>query len=127
MPPIPFHSRHTGDHVDDGIDRAFAVKARMDRWYDGSVDLGNAVNSGAVVGLALDFIPTKVYLTVEMPSGGVVLTPSPIRDSLSVNGFQFKLSGLTDSIFYRLHYLLIGESSIGSGSDSGSGSESGSS
>lgn len=110
----PYLGIWTGAQVDEGITRAYAAKERLDSIYDGTLDLADAVEGGAVVGLDLPFIPVRVLLTVEVPANGMILFAVPIRGTLTANGFEFYLSGLTDSINYRLHYVLFGDITMSS-------------
>jgi len=121
----PYHSIYTGAEVDELLGKAGTAKTRLDKIYDGTWDLSSGVDSGSVIGLGLNFTPVRAILQVEIPAAGVLMFAVPIRDSLSADGFSFQLSGLTDSINYRLHYILIGEVLFGSSGATDSGSESG--
>ncbi len=72
----------------------------------GTLALGNGVSSGSVTGLGLSAPPTAVLLTIQSPVGGgvmsVVLVAAPTTD-----GFDFALSGMTDTTTYKLHYHVI--------------------
>ena len=105
----PYLSIWSGAEVDEGITRANTAKERLDRMYEGVLDLENGVDSGSVTGLDLGFIPTKCQLTIEMPSHGIHIIACPVKDSYTTDGFDFKLSSLTNGIQYRLHFTLIGD------------------
>lgn len=116
----PYLSIWTGPQVDEGITRAYAAKAQLDLTYEGTLDLANGVEAGSVTGLGLGFTPARAFLQIEIPANGLLIGAWPVRDSLTANGFNFQLSGLTDSINYRLHYRLTGDlESSSSASSSG--------
>ena len=71
----------------------------------GTLALGNGVSDGSVTGLDLDDAPTAVLLTVQIPSGGGVLL-AVLVGAPTTDGFDFALSGMTDSTNYKLHYYL---------------------
>ena len=99
----------TGADVDEGIRRAFLLWDRLERTYEGVWDLENGVDYGVVTGLGLSFDPTKVQLTLEVPQSGLHIFAVCVRNTLSADGFAFKLSNPTDGINYRLHYTLVGD------------------
>ena len=73
----------------------------------GTFAIGNGVDAGSVTGLGLSFTPTSVQLTVRKPSGGLTMFASSVDGTLDTDGFDFDLSGLTDSANYKLDYLLL--------------------
>jgi len=111
MSLIPYYSRHSGAVIDDAIDSVLTVLGVL---HGGTLDLGNAVSSGTVTGVGLDFTPEQVFLQVESPDGGLVMFAVVQRGTLSADGFSFYLSGETDSINYRLHYFLVGNTDYNS-------------
>lgn len=113
-----YHSRHTGQEIDDAVDRIDAISGSP--MASGFIDLQTGINGDVVEGLNLSFTPTKAFLQVESPDGGLIMFAVFLRDSLSYDGFTFRLSGTTDSIYYRLHYLLVGDA----GGDSSGANES---
>ncbi len=76
-------------------------------FVSGSLALGNGVDSGSISGLMLSFTPSRVLLSVSRPMGGLNIEASVVSGSISNNGFQFELSGLTDSTSYVLNYVLF--------------------
>lgn len=103
MSATPYHSTHTGAEIDAAVD---AVQSYVDPAQEGFVALGSGVSSGSVTGLGLAFTPTKVQLQIETPSGGFVMFAVVVRGTITAAGFDFYLSGETDSANYRLHYRL---------------------
>jgi len=69
----------------------------------GVVSLGNNATGGTVTGLDLDYAPVAVLLTVQIPSGGGVLL-AVLVGTPTTDGFEFALSGMTDSTNYKVHY-----------------------
>lgn len=70
----------------------------------GVINVGTGVESGTVAGLGLASAP-KVSLTVQSPSGGLVMY-AVVVGSPTTDGFAWQLSGLTDGVNYKLHYQL---------------------
>jgi len=118
---LPYNSYHTGAEVDAAVDRANALWIISGNQVAGTIELGNGVDSGTVTGLALSFNPLQIFLQVECPLGLFNIFGVVIAGTLLADGFQFALSGETDTATYKLHYLIIGEAIGGS---SGSSSES---
>lgn len=90
----------------------------------GTLALANGVDSGSVTGLALSFTPTVVLAWVTRPAGGLNLTAAPVAGTFTADGFNFELTGLTDSTSYVLNYVLVNDPlvrtlDLGSGVDSG--------
>lgn len=75
--------------------------------YIGSMPLGSGVDGGSVTGLGLTFNPVNVVaLSVSRPAGSLNITAHDVAGSLSADGFQFELSGMTDSALYVLNFML---------------------
>ena len=75
--------------------------------YANTYALGNGVTSGSVVfPSALAFTPTSATLTVTKPAGGLDLFATLVAGTLSGTGFDFTLSGATDSTQYVLNYIV---------------------
>lgn len=74
--------------------------------YGGAVAIASGVESGVVAGLALASVPSAVVLTVQSAVGGLVIYAEVIG-APTVDGFLWKLSGLTDAATYKLHYIII--------------------
>ncbi len=73
----------------------------------GTLALGNGVSEGSVTGLDLESgAPEAVILTLQIPAGGGVMT-SVLVGAPTSDGFDFALSGMTDSTNYVLHYLIF--------------------
>lgn len=68
--------------------------------------IDSGVDNGQVTGLALASIPAAVVLTVQSPSGGLVMFATMV-EAPTVDGFLWRLSGLTDLATYKLHYQII--------------------
>jgi hypothetical protein len=73
----------------------------------GFLPLGNAVSSGSVVGLALGWVPTMVFLSVRKDPGGLSILAQALNGSIGSDGFDFELSAATDSVNYVLDYLML--------------------
>lgn len=73
----------------------------------GTQSLGSGVESGSVVfGTPLSSAPTAVVLTVQSPIGGFIMY-GRLEGAPTSTGFNFQLSGQTDSASYVLHYVII--------------------
>lgn len=76
--------------------------------FFGQLALGNGVDSGSVTGLVVPFVPTAVAsLTISRPAGGLMLFACANEGTLTGAGFDFELSGITDSTDYILNYVII--------------------
>lgn len=68
----------------------------------------NGVADGSVTGLGLSFTPTKlVGLVVSGPPASLVLVANWDDGSLTTDGFDYRLSGVTDSANYHLTFTLL--------------------
>jgi hypothetical protein len=74
---------------------------------DGLYSIPNGVDSGTVSSLALPLTPRRVYVSVRKPAGGYNIFACVVDGTLTTDGFQFNLSGQTDSTGYRLEYLIL--------------------
>jgi len=74
--------------------------------------LADAVDTGSITGLALGFTPAAVSAWVIIPSGGLTLTASVVTVSISADGFDFELSGLTDSDEYFIAWEILAPGSV---------------
>lgn len=72
------------------------------RW--GSLALANAVDSGSVSWI-LPWVPQTVIAWIERPAGGLNISAMVNSDSVSAAGFDFELSGMTDSADYVLGWV----------------------
>lgn len=72
----------------------------------GTYSINNGVDSGSVTGLGLAYVPSQCLLTVRIPVGGLLLFPVCIG-APTADGFDFSLSGVTDSANYKLDYTLV--------------------
>lgn len=70
----------------------------------GAVPIGVGVSGGSVGGLNLPFVPTSVQLTVSSPSGGLVMFAIATQGTLTSDGFDYVLSGITNTAGYQLNY-----------------------
>lgn len=76
--------------------------------FVGSLALGDGVDSGSVTGLAIPFVPTAVAsLSISRPAGGLMLFACDNAGTLTNAGFDFELSGVTDSVNYVLNYVIV--------------------
>lgn len=73
----------------------------------GSFSISNGVDAESVTGLALTAAPRFVIATIRKPSGGLNLFACVVAGSITTGGFDFTLSGVTDSANYKLDYYLI--------------------
>jgi len=73
----------------------------------GSWPLGNGDDSGSVTGLGLGFTPSRVILSISRPSGGLMIFANDNSGTLTTDGFDFELSGMTDSTDYVLNYVIF--------------------
>lgn len=73
----------------------------------GTVSLASGVFEGSVSGLALDEAPSRVIVTVRRPANGLAIFACVDDGTLTVDGFTFQLSGITDSANYKLDYILV--------------------
>lgn len=73
--------------------------------HSGTVTLSDGVETGTVTGLNLSFTPNHVFLTVELPAGGLKLFANPVG-APTTDGFSYILSALPDALTYVLHYNL---------------------
>lgn len=74
---------------------------------DGLYAIPAGVDSGTVTGLALPLTPRRVYPSVRKPAGGFTMFANSVSGTLTTDGFQFNLSGQTDSTGYFLEYLIL--------------------
>jgi hypothetical protein len=73
---------------------------------NGSIALDSGVSDGSVTGLGLKTNPITVILTVRCQVNALVLYAATISGSISADGFQFVLSGQTDSSGYILDFIV---------------------
>lgn len=73
----------------------------------GSLALGNGVESGSVTGLGLSFTPSRVIVSISRPAGALNIWPNDIAGSLTTDGFNFEISGKTDSTSYVLNFAIF--------------------
>ena len=83
------------------------LAGQVPKMFNGSWPIGDASNSGTVTGLGISgFAPTRAIATVRIPTTGLHLTASIVAGTITVNGFDFQLSGLTDSPDYILDFTM---------------------
>ena len=76
--------------------------------YAGTKAIDDASNAGTVSGLGItSFAPTKVVATVRIPVGGLVVGAVVVDGTVSKAGFDFVLTGLTDSANYKLDFIML--------------------
>lgn len=74
---------------------------------DGLYSIPSGVDTGAVTGLALSLPPRRVLVSVRKPSGGFNISATVVDGTPTTDGFQFNLSGQTDSTGYKLDYVFL--------------------
>lgn len=84
-----------------------ALLAATGGGHSGTATVAQNDTGGQVTGLALGFTPTKVYLTVQIPSGGLGLLAAAVGVP-TTDGFTWVFTnGVPDNGNYKLHYLLL--------------------
>lgn len=71
----------------------------------GSFNLPNGVQSFAITGQAFGFIPSIVVVTLHKPAGGLNIAALVLDGSVTNDGFEVWLTGITDSTDYIIHYI----------------------
>lgn len=74
---------------------------------DGEFAIADQSDMGTVTGLALSLLPRRVMVSVRKPMGGLNLFASVVAGTISLDGFQFNLSGAADLSTYKLDYILL--------------------
>ena len=74
-------------------------------FYEGTIAVPSGVSSGTLNTLALSFTPSRVLLTVSIPSGGAVLTVVAVGVP-STTGFAWKLSAPPAATGYQIFYRI---------------------
>lgn len=69
----------------------------------GTYALGNGVDSGTVPYNFGGVVPASIILTVQKPAGGLTLVAA-LDGAARADGFDFSLTGATDSTGYSLHW-----------------------
>ena len=74
-------------------------------FYEGAIAVpsGSSGSSGTLNSLALTFTPSRVQLTVSIPSGGALLTVAAVGVP-TVTGFAWKLSAAPATTGYQIFY-----------------------
>jgi len=101
------YSAETSERAVWGLDVTAEGEPAATNWRSGVYDIAAGAEGGSVTGLGLSFTPSTAILTVEKPDGGLNLSASLVSGTLSADGFDFTLSGMTDSEGYKLSYLLL--------------------
>lgn len=96
---MSYQSEHTGAVIDSMI---LALSAGR-----GIANISNGVVGGSVTGLALPFTPSQVLVTVMIPDEGSLIYAIVVTSSITTDGFDYYLSGETDSADYKLSYLIL--------------------
>ena len=75
----------------------------------GTFSIGNLADSGTVTGLNLasSVIPRRIFPKVRKPAGGLNMFANIVDGTMTQDGFDFTLSGETDSADYKLDYLIV--------------------
>ena len=74
-------------------------------FYEGTIAVPSGVSSGTLNTLALSFTPSRVLLTVSIPSGGAVLTVVAVGVP-TTTGFAWKLSAPPAATGYQIFYRI---------------------
>ena len=76
-------------------------------FYEGTFSLGNGVQSGSVTGLALNFTPSRVQVTMCLPAGPSLALNVAVIGAPTTDGFAWMLTnGRTDSGNYKFYYRI---------------------
>lgn len=87
---------------------ASANEAALAKIISGSFSISNGVDHESITGLGLSFTPSRVLgLSISRPSGGLNLRANDVSGTLTADGFDFELDGVTDSTDYVLNYLIL--------------------
>ena len=93
------------DHLQTQLN---TLTGTVPKLYAGTKAIDDASNSGTVSGLGItSFAPTKVVATVRIPVGGLVVGAVVVDGTVSKAGFDFVLTGLTDSANYKLDFIML--------------------
>jgi hypothetical protein len=74
--------------------------------YAGVYTISSGAVGGVVSGLGLSFTPSKVLVSVRVPANAHLMFACVVEGSLSVAGFTFYLSGMTEEAGYKLDYYI---------------------
>lgn len=100
----PHYSNERKVFVDEQL-QAVAPSTSVQSEFIGQFEIPNGVAGATVTGLNLGFTPRMVRITgVTIPATGVQMFANDIAGTLTVDGFSFVLSGITDSDGYVLNY-----------------------
>ncbi len=98
-----------GDFIENTITKKVItdIETAVSQIVSGSHAIANAVDHESVTGLALGFTPSRVgSLSISRPSGGLNLRANDVSGTLTADGFDFELDGVTDATTYVLNYVL---------------------
>src|SRR5262245_7604140 len=79
-----------------------------DLFINDSIVIPLGVDNGFVPFVGNGFSPVQVIVTVRRLTGNLLIWADVIQASLTPNGFQYELNGITDTGDYILDYMLIG-------------------
>ena len=74
-------------------------------FYEGAIAVPSGASSGTLNTLALNFTPSRVQLTVSIPSGGALLTVAAVGVP-TTTGFAWKLSAAPATTGYQIFYRI---------------------
>lgn len=74
-------------------------------FFETIISIGSGVNAGTVTGLGLSFTPTKIQLTMLLPSGGLVIIVVA-ASAPTTDGFSWQLTATTDNANYKFFVRL---------------------
>lgn len=78
-----------------------------DEFKSGTFDIPNGQEFVVVTGMALSAAPSQVFVTIRKPNNGLTLVASVDGSTITSNGFTAWFNGKTDSVNYKLDYLLV--------------------
>ena len=73
----------------------------------GTRNISNGADIGAITLLGMSSTPRRAFAWVRKPVGGLDIWANIVDGTLSYDGFQFTLSGQTDSASYLLDYMIL--------------------
>lgn len=88
-------------------DIAAVITPPEDDEMTASTPIPNGVDNFSVTGLALPAIPARVLPHVRIESGALAIHANVVSGTITTDGFQVQLSGVTDSANYILDYSYV--------------------
>jgi len=102
------HQSYAGEGSPDPAEPEYPAPGSLVVKYCDTEDIASGVDDHTVTGLALDFTPAQVLVTVRKPAAAGSNIFATVRDdSISDDGFIVDLSATTPGAGYKLDYLII--------------------